>query len=55
MIFPNPVRDKADNSQWRKGQVDDAGIEASGRLFAELLGRFGTDGALGRYFCREGR
>jgi hypothetical protein len=40
------IADISHDEEGTKREVNDAGIEAFGRLFAQLLGRFGANGTL---------
>jgi hypothetical protein len=47
IAFPPPVADDAHDSEWGKHEVQNTFVKALGRFFAQLLGCFGTHGALG--------
>jgi hypothetical protein len=48
VVFPPLVAEYANEGQGHEGEVKNAGIEGFCGFFAQLLGRFGTDGTLGR-------
>jgi hypothetical protein len=49
IILPPAVANVANNSKWGKSKIENTGVHAFGRLFAQLLCGFGTDGALRKW------
>lgn len=46
IILPPAIADQSDNRKGGKGKIKNAGVQAFGGLFTQLLSCFGTNGAL---------